>query len=744
MNKNTQIDTKKQPSLFPLGGMGTDCITFAENGIIKTPYIFNKDKASGSISFFAVKAEKDGVFEDARLVCSENISEIDEYIPHFTNTEIHSRFPYIEKSFSCESFPGKVKLTAFNPFIPFNDSDSSIPAAFFEFEIENTADRNIDYTICGVFENPFENGKNTFDGDIHTESKGIRMYSLEDIADDGSLDSTVNAKNLYISTDFEDVSYQEYLKNGSFTDKMTAFCDDFIKNPSFKNRSYKDCGFCNSGLIAAHLNLNPSEKKKVRFVISWYMRYISENDKNLSDDKNRNFKRNYYCRYFSNSTECAAYCYTHWERLKKETDLFSDTLYSSTLEPEILECITSNLWVLKSPFNMRDKDGNIINYKNGNEGCIYNYEYAICHLFPKIARSMRKIEFLVCMNENGALSPVTPYPLSTKPSDFTPFVDTQLGSIIKAYREFKLSGDTNWLKKIWPYAKHCLDFAFLKNMWDSDRLGILAGSQNTASGVLSSPNAYTQGLYAAALLCAADMASILKEKDIANEYASIANKAVQYLNTSLLNDRPCLLREDTADFSFIGQWHGNNLGLSKIFEEEKLLTALDTICDKAFCGNRKAELFGYEYPYIYLLLQNGRIDSALELLRKTNNLNKNGNYDTKLLSSYTLINAATGLSYDMYKESISFDPILSFSQKGYFNCFFAAGEAFGTIEIGPRYIEMKLLSGQFKLRRFGLFKEPKVVYYGGRKFDFKADGNTAVFDVSLICNKEKSIQVIFD
>ncbi len=744
MNKITQIDTKKRKLLFPLGGIGTDCITLTENGIIKAPDIFNNKKDSDSISFFAVKAEKDGVFEDARLVCCESISDIEEYIPHFTNTETHLRFPYIEKCFSCESFPGKVKLTAFNPFIPFNDSDSSIPAAFFEFEIENTTDKNIDYTICGVFENPFENGKNTFDGDIHTEAKGIRMYSFDDITDDGTLDSPANAKNLYISTDFEDVSYQEYLKRGSFADKMDAFRNDFTKNPSFKNRSYKDCGFCDSGLIAAHLNLNPAEKKRVRFVISWYMRYVSENEKNLSDDKNRNSKRNYYCRYFSNSTECAAYCYTHWDRLKKETDLFSDTLYSSTLEPEILECITSNLCALKSPFIMRDKDGNIIDYKNGNDGNIYNYEYTLCHLFPKLARGMRKTEFLVCMNENGALSPVTPYPLGTKPYDFTPFADTQLGSIIKAYREFKMCGDIAWLKKIWPYAKHCLDFAFSQNMWDPDRLGVFAGCQKTACGILSHPNAYTQGLYAAALLCAADMASILKEKDIANEYALIADKAVQYLNTSLLSDSNFSSTEDIADFAFIGQWHGNNIGFSEIFEKEKLLSALDTICDKAFCADRKTELCGYEYPYICLLLQSGRLDSALEHLRKINEANKSGSYDMRSLSSYTLINAATGLLYDMYKESISFEPILSFSQKGYFNCFFAAGEAFGTIEVGPRYIEMKLLSGQFKLRRFGLFKEPKVVYYGGRKFDFKADGNTAVFDVSLICNKEKSIQVIFD
>ena len=64
----------------------------------------------------------------------------------FKDTEFAGEFPFAEMDFRDEYFPGHVKLRAFNPFIPQNDRDSSLPAAFFEIEFENTTDKVLDYT----------------------------------------------------------------------------------------------------------------------------------------------------------------------------------------------------------------------------------------------------------------------------------------------------------------------------------------------------------------------------------------------------------------------------------------------------------------------------------------------------------------------------------------------------------------------------------------------------------------------
>lgn len=104
-----------------------------------------------------------------------------------------------------------------------------------------------------------------------------------------------------------------------------------------------------------------------------------------------------------------------------------------------------------------------------------------------------------------------------------------------------------------------------------------------------------------------------------------------------------------------------------------------------------------------------------------------------------------GYCYDKDGQSLRFEPLLRFSDNdGYFKCIFGTESAFGTVEVGPKYVEMKLLRGELSLKSFGIFAEPKVLYFGGRKLDFHAEGNCAIFDCILKCTSEKGITIIFD
>lgn len=888
MKKFIYSGTRTREISFPLGGIGTGCIGLLGNGRLADFEIFGKPnkKSLGGFSFFAIKAGKGGKCIDARILNSDSAGAragFDSYadkrnlrfngygygpdistlagVPHFPSSDFAVKFPYAEMNFEYEKFPGKVKMTAFNPFIPFNDSDSSIPAALFEFEVENNTADTLEYTVCGALENPLDNIRNTFDGNIDSNMKCIRLHSEDDQADDGALDSTYNSKNLCIATDCEDVSYQEYMYSGRWYDKLQVFWHDFITAPIFKNRSRNVLENVqnNSGLIAAHFELKPGETKTVKFVISWYMRYMTnywspipkENGESEQSFIAKNCWKNYYCRFFSDSSECASYCFSHWDRLKQETDLFSDLLYASTIPDEVLDAVSSNLCILKSATLMRHSDGNIIGFEGchahegsceGNCTHVYNYAYALAHLFPKLERGLRESEYFYCMDEIGAVNFRIPAPLGRRPDKYFPrygmwpdryfpCADGQMGGVIKTYREFKMTGDTEWLLKIWPYVKKSLEFAFNNEnafLWDPERSGIMHGRQhNTLDTELYSPNSWLQGMYAAALCAASEMARIVKDKKAAEEYARLFEKAKEYLNSELFNGKYYIQKIDLTDKSLLlgfpdsddiikyywndeygqikyqigegssvdqalAQWHANNIGLGEIFDKNKLLSALHVLYNTNFkksmrdffnpCRNfciddeagitictypEKAEkpifpvpyaeecMNGFEYQAACLMIQSGMVDEGLEIVRAVRE-RYNGEYRNpfaemecgssyiRSLASYTLINAMCGLTYDMYNESIAFNPLLRFARDGYFKCFFAAGEAFGIIEAGPKYIEMKLAKGEFKLRRFGLFAEPKVVYYGGCKFNFKSDGNTAVFDVSLKCSKEKGITVIFD
>ena len=54
--------------------------------------------------------------------------------------------------------------------------------------------------------------------------------------------------------------------------------------------------------------------------------------------------------------------------------------------------------------------------------------------------------------------------------------DGQLGSILRAYREWLLCGDREWLRSLWAEIKRAMDYASVH--WDTDQDFVLDGKQH--------------------------------------------------------------------------------------------------------------------------------------------------------------------------------------------------------------------------------------------------------------------------
>ena len=153
---------------FPLGGIGSGSIGLAGNGSLVDWEIFNKPNknSNGGYSHFAIKAEGAGKVVDARILIGDlqppyigggayagfgfgPARQTMQGFPHFSETTFDGEFPLATVSFKDKTFPARITQTAFNPFIPLNDKDSSIPATFFEFEIKNTTTQTMKYTLSG-------------------------------------------------------------------------------------------------------------------------------------------------------------------------------------------------------------------------------------------------------------------------------------------------------------------------------------------------------------------------------------------------------------------------------------------------------------------------------------------------------------------------------------------------------------------------------------------------------------------
>ena len=184
---------------FPLGGIGSGSIGIGGDGRLIDWEIFNKP-AKGSRnghSHFAVRAMRGAEVLDARVLNGKALppytgtfvgngkdilrsfgfgipSETMPGYPNFRKCTFTGEYPFAELRFSDPAFPGTVKMTAFNPFIPLNEDDSSIPGAFFEIEFTNTSTEELEFEAAFSVRNPQKESRNTT-----LERGGFRMIRLE-------------------------------------------------------------------------------------------------------------------------------------------------------------------------------------------------------------------------------------------------------------------------------------------------------------------------------------------------------------------------------------------------------------------------------------------------------------------------------------------------------------------------------------------------------------------------------------
>jgi uncharacterized protein (DUF608 family) len=107
---------------------------------------------------------------------------------------------------------------------------------------------------------------------------------------------------------------------------------------------------------------------------------------------------------------------------------------------------------------------------------------------------------------------------------------------MKMYRDWQLSGDTDFLKESWPNIKKALSFAWEENSWDADADGVMEGSQhNTMDVNYSGPNPQMQFWYLGALKAAEKMALALNDTDFAKKCRNIYEKGSKWTDENLFN-----------------------------------------------------------------------------------------------------------------------------------------------------------------------------------------------------------------
>lgn len=251
--------------------------------------------------------------------------------------------------------------------------------------------------------------------------------------------------------------------------------------------------------------------------------------------------RPWYSERFKSLNEAIGYWDANRAMLEKNSRLFSDAFYSSSLPAEVLEAVAANLTILKSPTVLRQWDGRFWAW----EGCqdsfgschgscthVWNYAQALPHLFPSLERTLRETEFRVSQNTEGHQNFRVNLPISAPPHNFHAAADGQLGGIMKVYREWRISGDTQWMKDLFPAVKKSLDYCI--RTWDPLHKGCLEEPHhNTYDIEFWGLDGMCTSFYLGALTAFIEMGKELKQP--VKEYTALLSKGRKYMETALFD-----------------------------------------------------------------------------------------------------------------------------------------------------------------------------------------------------------------
>lgn len=793
---------------FPLGGIGTGTISLGGRGQLRDWEIFNRPGKGFSLpySFFAIRVKEKGKVPVARILESRLAPPYTSThglplgalsgIPRIPSARFTGSYPFAYIDFFEPELPIKIELKAFNPFIPLNDLDSGLPTAIFHFTIENRSKQEVEVLLAanllnavgcdgkmglgdgyGVTDRRFPIfGKNLNEFVQEINFSGIRMSSSKYSPDDFRFGS------MALVTTSDEITYRlRWLREGG-GEHLQDFWSEFRYKERLAEESEAEAspeGQTDIATLGVGLRLCPGQSCRVPIVLSWYFPNFLKYWKVGKDEKTDILFKTYYSTKFSDAWEVAKYTTENLSRLESETETFRNTLFSSTLPSYISDAVSSQISVMRTSTCFRVADGNFYGFEGSsdNEGCcplncthVWNYEQTMAFLFPQLEQGMRKVDFLANTDEKGEMAFRTILPLGSGRWDSKPAADGQMGTIMRLYREWKFSGDTQFLSQLWPKAKKGLEFAWQN--WDSNKDGLIEGEQhNTYDIEFYGPNSMVGSLYLGALKAAQEMAQALGEDSLAKSYYNLFKKGKERLDRELFNGeyyvQGCNPQKITKNQygkgclsdQLLGQWFARIVGLGELLPKEHIRSALLSIfkynwrkdfsthvnCLRTYVLNDEKGLLlcswpkgerpkfpfhycdevwtGIEYQVAAHLIYEGFLKEGLSIVKglreRYDGLRRNpwnepecGHHYARAMSSWSLLLALSGYSFNALKNSLGFNPRINSRD---FKCFFSAitgwGDFMQKISQDSYIAKIKLLWGNLKIKSVNL-KIPEA--YGGQ------------------------------
>ena len=541
---------------FPIGGIGAGMFCLEGTGAISHMSVRNKPEVFNEPAMFAAISVKG--FENGSKVLEGQVSEWKHFgqpgsgngsagatygLPRFENCSFLARFPFASIELKDKDIPLDILIRGWSPFIPTDADNSSLPAGAVEYTFRNSTNSKVE----AVFSYNSRNFMKESDG----KSKIKPVTGGFILSEEGTKENPEKKGDFAIFTSEPETIVDHSWFRGGWWDPLTITWNTILKGET-RNSPPSEVDAPGASLYVP-FSVNPGETKTIRVMMVWYvpdtnMKYgqdSKETDKEECTDPRCSCKDPYYKPWYSvkfaDINEIANYWKTNYSDLLAKSELFSNAFYGTSLPPEVIEAIAANLTIIKSPTCLRQTDGRLWSWEgcSDNSGCcagscehVWNYAQAIPHLFPKLERTLRETEFGPNQDKDGHQTFRAALPIRPVATTFYAASDGQLGGIIKMYRDWHISGDTEWLKKMYPKVVESMDYCI--KTWDPRFTGTLEEPHhNTYDIEFWGPDGMCTSFYLGALKAISEMGGYIGQ-DV-EKYKSLYSKGKQTIENDLFN-----------------------------------------------------------------------------------------------------------------------------------------------------------------------------------------------------------------
>jgi uncharacterized protein (DUF608 family) len=532
---------------FPMGGIGAGMICLEGSGALShvslrnRPEVFNEPVTFGALCVKGapncarvLEGPVPGWKKFGQGGSGNGASGAAFGLPRFRAAEFRARFPFATVALEDKDAPFAVELTGWSPFEPGDADNASLPVAALEYRFTNKTAKPREAVFSWSAKNFMAFGKNT--NAVKAAPGGFTLWCAapqERGWEEGAFSATVDDPAVKVN--------HTWFRGGWF-DPLTIAWKEIAEGKCYDEPPATEGGSSPGATLFVPFILAPRESRTIVVRFAWH---VGRTNLRIGNDvPNQSQSENYkpwYAGRFANIAEVTDYWREHYAGLRANSLRFSDCFYDSTLPPEVIEAVAANLTILKSPTVMRQADGKFWGWEGCSDGggcchgsCthVWNYAQAIPHLFPGLERMLRETEFGFSQDERGHQQFRSALPIRPLTHDFHAAADGQLGGIMKVHREWRISGDTEWLRRLWPRVKTSLNYCI--ETWDPGHKGWLEEPHhNTYDIEFWGPDGMCTSFYLGALRAATLMGRALG--DDVKAYADLLEKGLRRMETDLFD-----------------------------------------------------------------------------------------------------------------------------------------------------------------------------------------------------------------